>query len=252
MLRSQLVERVLLGVLRFWGYRVVSHLPVEWLRWLRSRTVPKDLLKRLQINCVFDVGANRGQFGTMLRQAGYRGWILSFEPVRANLAVLERVAAAAPPWRVFPYALGANNGHQKINVTHETVFSSFLTPRQESQTRFPQNRVVGTEEVEVRRLDGVFDTCIEGIPSPRVYLKLDTQGFDLEVARGAESVLDRVLALQTEISFRPIYIGMPGFAASISHFQDCGFEVVDFIPVTWETDQLRAVEMDCVMVRELK
>jgi FkbM family methyltransferase len=252
MLRSQLAERVLLGVLRFSGYRVASHLPEEWLRWLRNRNVPKDILRKLLINCVFDVGANRGQFGMMLRQIGYRGWILSFEPVRANVAVLEKVAAAAEPWRVFPYALGANNGRQKINVTDETVFSSFLTPSQESQTRFPRNRVTRTEEVEVLRLDSVFDTCIDGIPSPRIYLKLDTQGFDLEVAKGAESVLDRILALQTEIAFRYIYNDMHGFAASISQFQDYGFEVVDFIPVARDTDQLRVIEMDCVMVRKLK
>jgi len=248
---SRLAERALLGVLRFSGYQVISRLPAEWLRWLRSRSVPKHVLERLSINCVLDVGANRGQFGTMLRQIGYKGWIISLEPVRVNLAALEKVAAAAGPWRVLPYALGASDGRQKINVTDRSELSSFFTPNQESQSRFPGIRVARTEEVEVRRLDGIFDSCLEGIPSPRVYLKLDTQGYDLEVARGAEPVLDKVLALQTEISFRPIYNGMSGFAMSVSQFQAYGFEVFDFTPVTWEKDQLRVIEMDCVMVRKM-
>lgn len=240
------------GVLRFSGYQVVSHLPDEWLRWLRGRCALKGILEGLSINCVFDVGANRGQFGTILRHLGYRGWIISFEPVQANLEALQAVAAAAQPWRVFPYALGANDGYSKINVTQVTEFSSFLVPRQESQIKFPGNHVARTEEVEIRRLDSVFDVCMEGIPSPRIYVKLDTQGFDLEVARGAESTLNKVLALQTEICFRPIYNGMSGFADSISHFRARGFEVVDFVPISNDPDDLCAVEMDCVMARKIR
>lgn len=152
----RLVEKFLLGTFRYIGSRVASRLPMGWLRWLGSRSVVRALLRRLRINSVLDVGANRGQFGAMLRQVGHRGWILSFEPVRANLAILEKVAAAAPPWRVFPFALGASEGQQTINVTDETVFSSFLNPSQESQIRFPRNVVAAIEEVSVRRLEGVF------------------------------------------------------------------------------------------------
>jgi FkbM family methyltransferase len=249
MLRSRLAEGALLGVLRSTGYQVASHLPEEWVRWVRSRNLIKDVLSRLSINCVFDVGANRGQFGTLLRRTGYKGLILSFEPVRVNFDALEKVAAESKNRRVFPYALGAAECSKRINVTDETVFSSFLTPSEDSQPRFPGNRVARTEEVEVRRMDSVFDDLIEEIPSPRVYVKLDTQGFDTEVLRGAESVLDRVLALQTEISFQPIYNDMCGFASSITEFQARGFEVVDFTPVVRGADQFSATEMDCVMVR---
>lgn len=249
---SRLTAIPVLGMLRFCGYKVVSHLPGEWLRWLRSRNAPKEILERFAINCVFDVGANRGQFGTLLRQLGYAGWILSFEPVSENLDALKAVAAAAQPWRVFPYALGSTDVYKTINITLNTVFSSFLVPDEESQTRFPGNSVARTQDVEMRRLDTVFDACTKGIPSPRIYLKLDTQGFDVEVARGAETTLSEILALQTEVTFRPIYSGMAGFAESIHYFQTRGFQVVDFTPVTRDTDDLCAVEMDCLMVRKLR
>ncbi len=250
MSNSWLAQRALRGVLRFSGYQVVSYLPGEWLRWLRSRSTLKEIIEGLSINCVFDVGANRGQFGMILRQLGYRGWIISFEPVPTNLEALRSVAAAAEPWRVLPYALGARDGCSKIKVTEQTEFSSFLAPREESQIQFPGSHVARTEEVEVRRLDTAFDSFMEGIPSPRIYLKLDTQGFDLEVARGGESTLNKVLALQTEIAFRPIYSGMNGFIDSITHFRALGFDVVDFIPVSNDPDDLCAVEMDCVMARK--
>jgi hypothetical protein len=100
----------------------------------------------------------------------------------------------------------------------------------------------------VRRLDGVFAAWVEGIPSPRLYLKPDTQSFDIEVVRGAVSVLDNDRALRAEVCLRPISGGMPACTASIRQFRDSGVDVVDFIPASYDADHLRVVETDCVMV----
>jgi hypothetical protein len=101
--------------------------------------------------------------------------------------------------------------------------------------------------VEVRRLDSILDECLAGIDSPRLYLKLDTQGFDLEAFRGAEGVLDKILAAQTEVSFVPLYEGMPGWADSLKEFESLGFSVVDFMPVTRVSGDLLMMEMDCIL-----
>jgi FkbM family methyltransferase len=246
--RSHLLDEALTDIQRFVVYKLISVLDLSWLRWLQIRGVLSGVLTKLSINCVLDVGANQGQYGLMLRGLGYKGWIVSFEPVRAQFEILEKTAARNGPWRAFPYALGSSNSRMAINVTESSFFSSFLTPREDSQTTFPQNRVERTEEVAVWRLDHVLETCISGIASPRIYLKLDTQGFDLEVLKGAEDVLAGVLALQTEVSFINIYQGMPGFTESIKECQARGFEVVDFLPVTTEA-RCHAVEMDCLMTR---
>ena len=223
-----MLQEVLDNVQRFCGYRMLRICPSDRLRWLANRGVLRDVLVKLDINCVLDVGANRGRYGMALRGIGYKGWILSFEPIKANCKVLQDVAKRNGPWRVFQYALGAVNDRLLINVTERSVFSSFLTPREDSQRRFPQNRVERREEVELRRLDEILPTCLSGIVSPRIYLKMDTQGFDLEVVKGAESFLSRILALQTEVSFRSIYTGMPGFTESINELQVRGFDVVIF------------------------
>src|SRR5579863_10228458 len=122
------------------AYRVLPRLSLDLAHWFRNRVLLRHILEKLSINCVLDVGANRGQFGTLLRGIGYTGWIISFEPIRASYEALKAVAAKREPWRVFPYALGATNERREINVAEETVFSSFLTPREESQIRFPTNR----------------------------------------------------------------------------------------------------------------
>jgi FkbM family methyltransferase len=198
---------------------------------------------------VLDVGANRGQFGLGLRDLGYTGHIISFEPVAASLEALRTTAARHEPWKVFPYALGAREGTAEINVTENTVFSSLLTPDDKSLRRFPANRTERRETIEVKRLDQILDSCMNGIVCPHLYLKLDTQGFDLEVLRGAEAILPGVLALQTEVSFRNIYYAMHDFTESIAEFRSRGFEVVDFLPGMRDIDHLSAIEMDCVMVR---
>jgi FkbM family methyltransferase len=206
------------------------------------------VLTKLSIDCVFDVGANRGQYGNDLRDIGYKGWIVSFEPVRSTFEDLSRVAARRPPWKVFQYALGAENGQAEINVVESDILASFLAPLGPTKTH-PTNRVTGRETVQVRRLDSILDDCMKGITSRHLYLKLDTQGFDLEVLRGAGGILASFLGAQTEISFVPIYHGMPRYNESLRHFEARGFNVVDFMPVSRAVDDLLMIEMDCILAR---
>lgn len=131
-------------------------------------------------------------------------------------------------------------------------FSSFLRPRQDSQIRFPRNAVMRKEIVEVRRLDDLFEECLSGVPSPRIFLKIDTQGFDVEVLKGAAGSLPRILALQAEVSFRPIFDGMPEVSETLREARIRGFDVVDLIPVTRERDGLCVIEMDCIMARRMQ
>ena len=79
------------------------------------------------------------------------------------------------------------------------------------------------------------------------YLKIDTQGFDLQVIEGARQSLSLVAAVQTEVSVRPIYQGMPGFIEVYSALDAMGFDLTGLYPVTRDSF-LRLVELDCVMV----
>jgi FkbM family methyltransferase len=214
----------------------------------------RSLLARVfatsRINCVLDVGANEGQYGQYLRACGFRGWIVSFEPVASVCTRLRKVASGDARWRVVPHALGAADAATSIHVTAGTGFSSFLTPDPARSLHFAlHNTVVRTEVVEVKRLDRVLDACLVGIPDPRLYLKMDTQGFDPEVFAGAAGVLDRIIALQTEVSLHSIYLNMKSALTVLPVFMTHGFDIVDMIPVSRAGNGLSAVEMDCVMVR---
>ena len=240
-------KRLVQRCVRSLGYDIVPFPPSDYVR---SRDSVRRVLDKLSIDCVVDVGANHGQYGSWLRDIGYKGWIVSFEPVRAPFEDLERCAAARPPWRAFQYALGSENGQAEINVNVHDVLTSFLLPI--VTETLPWSKVAGRETVEVRRLDSILDESLGGIPSPRLYLKLDTQGFDLEALRGADGVLANFLAAQTEISFVPLYEGMPNWIDSLKEFQSRGFSVVDFMPVTRVAGDLLMMEMDCILARDFK
>jgi len=208
------------------------------------------LLRKLRIDCVIDVGANRGQFGAMLRGLGYRGRIASFEPLAPCRAALEERAKGDSAWQVHPLALGAAPGRRRFRELEFAELSSFLAPADAAAERFgPGARLRGEREVEVHRLDELFPRITEGLPAPRVFLKMDTQGFDLEVFRGAAGCLERVAALQSEMSVLPLYEGMPDYLEALAAYRAGGFEVTGFYPVFRERESLVIGEFDCVMAR---
>ena len=107
--------------------------------------------------------------------------------------------------------------------------------------------MVNTTIVPVSTLDAEF--AATGVDLSRAFLKLDTQGFDLEVLRGGAGVVASVRALQAEVSFKPIYEGIPDYKEAIAAFEKKGFEVADFFLVSTD-GRNGAVEFDCLMVRK--
>lgn len=195
------------------------------------------LFRDLKIRCVLDVGGHRGEFATGLRTFGYDGRIISFEPVKRNFEHIQRAAANDPLWDVHNVALGSVDSEAEINVTEGTVFSSFLDPVRE--------KVLARETVIVRRLDGILAELVPG--EENVFLKMDTQGFDLEVMRGTSSVQDRIPAILTEMSVVPVYEQSPPFTEAMAELKAMGYHPSAMYPV--HRHGLKLVEFDCVLVR---
>jgi FkbM family methyltransferase len=207
------------------------------------------LLGALEPDCVFDVGANVGQFGEIVRGVGYDGPIVSFEPCREPFEELERRSANDEGWRAEAVALGDADGRRPMRVAASSLFSSFLEPSEYSLARTPgESSVVAEEEVLMRRLDSWCASELDGACGGRIFLKVDTQGCDLEVVRGAAGILDRVGALQVEGSFRHLYEGTPHFLDTLAFLREGGFEPTGIFPVIRDS-MLRLIEVDCVLVR---
>jgi FkbM family methyltransferase len=198
---------------------------------------------------VLDVGANVGQYHDFLRdRVLYDGPIISFEPVSRHVDLLRERAHGDGDWHIEGYALGAEDGSLPINVMASDQFSSFLEPDNSRVREFEAlNVACHVENVAVRTLDVVLPELQKRLGFGRPYLKLDTQGFDLEVLQGARSSLGGVCALQTEASVIGIYKGMPGYVDTIRYLDGRGFDITGFYPVSRDSS-LRLVEFDCVMI----
>ena len=208
----------------------------------------KSVLEKYEIDHVLDVGANRGQFAKFLRDAlGYEGRIISFEPVSSIFQELTEAARDDPRWDVYNLALGSRNTDQKIYISERSQFSSFLKSTEYCETHFGERTKENREEaVKVRRLDEMLEEIVDDLDSAKIFLKLDTQGYDLEVFAGLGDKCKSVAALMSEISIIPLYEEMPDWKEGLSCFQRAGFEIAGLFPVT--RDSLRIVEYDVVMV----
>lgn len=234
------------NVARRFGYEVAKSSGLEEHAFVRHLAA---LFGNLDVQCVFDVGANRGQYRDFLRnRVGYRGLIVSFEPLSHNVALMREHAKDDPRWVVTGCALGSEDTHKDFNVMKFDNLSSFLSPDHSAVPVFRNYNVLDhRERVEVRRLDSVMTELREKYDPKNIYLKLDTQGFDLEVIRGAPTTLASVHALQTELPIRPIYANMPSYREVLEALFERKFAITGMFPVTRD-GIMRVIEFDCVML----
>ncbi|QNN65773.1 FkbM family methyltransferase [Sphingomonas rhizophila] len=164
---------------------VPSTLRANW----PQRAFLKRFLSELEIDCVLDVGANGGQYGSELRRIGYRGLVISFEPDPTAFQRLRERAADDRKWEALNVALGREAGRAKFNIMEVSLFNSFRAPSTSETDRFAgANEIKETVEVDVERLSDALPRLRSEHSFRNVFLKMDTQGFDSEVFAGASGV----------------------------------------------------------------
>jgi len=203
-----------------------------------------ELIAAQAIEAVVDVGANEGLFAKRLRDEGFSGRILSFEPLSSAFVLLASASATDPSWECLHLALGVTSGEATLNVAGNLASSSFLAMDTGLPEADPRLAYIGKEECSVSTLDALAPDLFE--PKERLYLKLDVQGFELEVLRGAEATLDRVFALDVELSQTLLYEGAPLMDEVVAYLGDrdyvlLGTEPAYIHPRTGETLQVNGL-----------
>lgn len=212
----------------------------------------RRFLSHFAVDCLFDVGANRGQYARMVRTyTNYSGLILSFEPNPNVFAELRKNASSDRNWHVFNMALSDFDGQTSFNIMAADQFSSLKTPSGEQDDIFASRNVVAqTVEMECRRLSSLMPELMTQHGFSRPFLKMDTQGHDLSVCEGGADLLGRFLGVQTELGVRPIYEGGTNYRAMIDWL-----EARDFVPNAFFANNKghfpRLVEMDGIFVNRM-
>jgi len=135
-----------------------------------------------------------------------------------------------------------------MNVDWKTM-NSLLPASDYGKERYKRFGKTRTEDIQIRRLDDVMPDAVAGLTDPRPFLKMDTQGFDLEVFAGGGDRIQDFVGMQSEVAVLRLYEGSPPMSESIATYEASGFEITGMYPVTREDTTGRVVEFDCVMMR---
>lgn len=206
------------------------------------------LIRTAGITCVIDVGANAGQYGSELRETGYSGRLISFEPVSAAFEALSKQASKDQAWQCLRMAVGSHDGTASLNVADNLVSSSVLPMLQAHREAAPQSRYVRTEEVPMRSLDSLAMDVFQ--QQDTIWLKLDVQGYERSVLEGAKKFLSSVQAIEVELSLQPLYEGQTLYLQMIEFFRDRGFALASVAPGFQDENSGRLFQFDAVFLRE--
>ena len=210
----------------------------------------KYFLSYYKFNLVFDVGANTGQYASNLREIGYEGRIISFEPVLSAYSILKLKSDKDVSWQIAPrFAIGDQDSEIEINISEDTQCSSFLDLTDEHLNAFPSSSYCQTEKVQLFKLDTVAEKFFDKNNNDIVLLKVDTQGFEKQVLEGAKNILPRILGLQVELSLTQLYKEEMIYDEMIQYLKRLGYELYAVIPGFTDSKTGKLMQMDGLFLR---
>lgn len=183
-------------------------------------------LKNFQITSLIDVGANVGQFGIDIRRNGFNGLIVSYEPVQEIYQELSQTIKRYQPWKAFQMGLGATESELMINVSGNSgLSSSILEMGSLHLQNFPDSATVAKQRISISTIDKQLEAI--GLKPQEIMLKLDVQGFEDEVLKGASKSLSNIPFCYLEVSIYPLYEGEKPFLPILIELSNHGHEVID-------------------------
>lgn len=187
--------------------------------------------ERAHVDLILDIGANDGGFVRELSDTGISVDFLSIEPTSAAHGKLLNRSRSNPRWHVARrLCIGNKTGTVEINVSANSVSSSLLPIVDKSVDANKETNYRSSESVDMITIDILSSENPKLEGAQRIMLKADTQGFELEVLRGAQSTLDRIEVIYLELSLTDVYQGAQYFDEVISHIQEKNYECIGLFP----------------------
>lgn len=162
------------------------------------------VLSKIDCDCILDVGGNRGQFSLICRLLKPAIPIIAFEPIPTEAEVFHQVTSGFKNILLHQVALGEKAGEAEIHLSRSADSSSLLPIGEKQKNLFRNTDEVGTLKVPVKRLD---DFKPEWEKYSRILLKIDVQGFELSVLKGALETLKNCAFVYVECSETELYVG---------------------------------------------
>lgn len=209
------------------------------------------LVKQLvhnKVDMIFDIGANTGQFGELIYKLGYKGKMVSFEPLQSAYTLLSANTKPYPDWSPAERcAIGEEDGEIEMHISENSISSSALTMLEEHETAAPKSKYVGTEKAKVYKLDSVFEKYSLGCKN--IFVKIDTQGYEDKVLNGAVNSMSKIKGLYMEMSLLKLYDGQVLFKDLYDRVISYGFELHGIQPAFVNKETGRVLQVDAAFFR---
>ena len=206
-------------------------------------------IHKIETSILLDIGANAGQFAMEVRRKGYKGKIISFEPLSSARNELLKQSSKDDKWQVHERAaIGNYDGEVDINISKNSYSSSIL-PMFKSHSDVAKDSVyIDKEKTPVIKLDSIISNYLNR--SDVCFIKIDTQGYEWQVLDGAQETLKKTDGIICELSFIPLYEGQHLWKEIISRLENEGFVLWSLIKGFTDKNSGRSLQMDGVFLKK--
>jgi len=207
-----------------------------------------QMLNYHQIDLIIDIGANKGQYATKLFNVDFKGKIISFEPLSSAHSILSERTKQNPSWTAAERcAIGEKDGITSINISKNSYSSSLLPMLETHSNAAPESIYVDSEKVKIFRLDTIISKYIKG--DERIFIKIDTQGYENKILEGATNIIDKIKGIQLETSLVPLYQNETLFTEMLENLNKLGFRLYNLFPGFKDKKTGRLLQVDCVFFK---
>ena len=191
-------------------------------------------LKHQSIDCVLDVGANSGQYGTLLRDIGYKNKIISFEPIPEAYKKLNELIKKDNLWEAFNFGLGNKTDELEINISKNLLSNSILKMNEDyfkvgseimTSHDIESTKYISKEKIKIKTLTEFMLT--NKLDYKNIFLKMDVQGYEDKILEGIEN-FDNIEGMQVEMSLINLYENQMIFEDLYKKIKTQGYELWDF------------------------
>tara|TARA_Y100000590_G_scaffold465838_1_gene639320 strand:- start:1828 stop:2562 length:735 start_codon:yes stop_codon:yes gene_type:complete len=206
------------------------------------------LFLKLDIDTLFDIGANEGQFAKKIRSAGYSKKIISFEPINGIHQKLKKNSKKDQNWLAENFAIGEKDGDAVINVSNYSLSSSILQMSKIHLDAKESSKYISSQNVAIKKIDTYIKE--KNYDNNNLFLKIDTQGTEYDIIKGAQNNIQNIRGILCELSLSELYLGQKLWLEIIEDLTSKNFEIWYLEKGFQHPRNKKVLQLDCVFLNQ--